>query len=498
MIDIDSFDFMINTFNLGTSTAEKDPLLETAKIETQEFYDLDTDRIDIVRGIKGAGKTALYRLMYFLRDYMVKNDNRFCIFGVEATGDPVFLQFRDRFEHFSNVEFENFWILYLLLLIRSQMENNEHLKIIIQSERERLDALWDNLGVPLPGKQSGLYQFVKQIISKFRGIKSATAGIAVKQEANGELSYTPEITAEFDASLSEKPKYISDVKTTLCDILSKYKIKIWVMLDRLDEVFPRRTKQEEYGLKGLLKAAYNLSEKELRIKIFLRDDIIEQLASSSEGFTALTHVTDRSTATMSWSRSNILFLIVKRVFSHDFFVSYFGIDVSLLEKEPRYREECFYKIFPQRVGKLATLDWIMNVLSDGNGIVTPRDVIDLFNIAKSIQFKEFQIQRKEMEHLLNPESFKDALEKLSKEKHDKFLIAEFPHMRENIIRLEDTYSIHNSKSLEKIYGSNWKTVASDFKSIGLLEHDPKKNYYRIPKLWVKGMRVTQGKAKECD
>lgn len=65
--------WLLDQFNIGASTAEKDPLLEFAKIETQEFYDLYYhDRIDIIRGIKGAGKTALYRVFYFLRDYMVE------------------------------------------------------------------------------------------------------------------------------------------------------------------------------------------------------------------------------------------------------------------------------------------------------------------------------------------------------------------------------------------------------------------------------------------
>ncbi len=57
----------LDAFDLGASTAEKDTLLESAQIETQEFNDLYRhDRIDIVRGMKGSGKTALYRLFFFL------------------------------------------------------------------------------------------------------------------------------------------------------------------------------------------------------------------------------------------------------------------------------------------------------------------------------------------------------------------------------------------------------------------------------------------------
>lgn len=68
MLDQKTFESVIGEFNLGTSTAEKDPLLPAAEIRTQEFYDLWMyDRIDIVRGIKGAGKTALYRVLNYWR-----------------------------------------------------------------------------------------------------------------------------------------------------------------------------------------------------------------------------------------------------------------------------------------------------------------------------------------------------------------------------------------------------------------------------------------------
>lgn len=40
MIDKNNFESLINALNLGTSTAEKDPLLPSAQIRTQEFYDL--------------------------------------------------------------------------------------------------------------------------------------------------------------------------------------------------------------------------------------------------------------------------------------------------------------------------------------------------------------------------------------------------------------------------------------------------------------------------
>ena len=109
MIDSETLGWLLPQFDLGTSTAENDPLLEAAKIETQEFHDLYwKDRIDIIRGIKGSGKTAIYRLFSFLRDYMVEKKGLFCVFGVEPTGDPIFRLYQKEFEEFNEIEFENF------------------------------------------------------------------------------------------------------------------------------------------------------------------------------------------------------------------------------------------------------------------------------------------------------------------------------------------------------------------------------------------------------
>ena len=55
----------------------------------------------------------------------------------------------------------------------------------------------------------------------------------------------------------------------------------------------------------------------IRIKIFLRDDMLEQAVSVPEGFTALTHLTARQADTLRWSEENILTMLVKRLFANE-------------------------------------------------------------------------------------------------------------------------------------------------------------------------------------
>lgn len=500
MIKKDDLERLLIDFNLGTSTAEKDPLLEVAQIKTQEFSDLYFyDRIDIVRGIKGAGKTALYRLFYLLKEHIEKEDNLFLIFGVEASGDPVFKHFKKYFDRFNEIEFQNFWTIYFLSLIRKKINESIKLQEIItnSTDNEILDKLWSKLDVPFEDRTTSLKDVVDSIILKFSRLNKIDSQVGIGTKPDGTVTVSPGVALTFDETndISRVPIYIGELKNTLYKMLEAQKFRVWIMLDRLDEVFPRRTNQEENGLKGLLKAAYNLSEKALRIKVFLRDDIIDQLASSKEGFTALTHVTDRASSTMLWEKEKILLLIVKRLFSHKRIQEYYGIDMDKIESDLTYMKESFYKVFPAKVDQRSTLDWIWNSLCDGKGVVTPRDVIDLFNYAKAIEYKIFQLNKTDREFLISSHSLKNALFDLSKNKKEKFLVAEFPHMRDKILKLEGKYSIHNARSMEKYFGANWQVIVSDLVSIGLLKHDPKKANYKIPKIWHKGLSIKNGTDK---
>jgi hypothetical protein len=53
---------LLKTLDLGSGVAETDDLLEAARIETSVFEDLLHDKVDLVPGTKGSGKTALYRM----------------------------------------------------------------------------------------------------------------------------------------------------------------------------------------------------------------------------------------------------------------------------------------------------------------------------------------------------------------------------------------------------------------------------------------------------
>lgn len=75
------------------------------------------------------------------------------------------------------------------------------------------------------------------------------------------------------------------------------------MIDRLDEIFPRRSNLETRALRGLLKSLRIFESQEIKIKVFLRDDILNQVVSDGKGFTALTHLTAQKADTLRWDKN---------------------------------------------------------------------------------------------------------------------------------------------------------------------------------------------------
>jgi hypothetical protein len=297
------------------------------------------------------------------------------------------------------------------------------------------------------------------------------------------------------------PRFISDVKDRLEDILKKTNLSIWLMIDRLDEIFPRRTDVETRALRGLLKCLRLFSTDIIRIKVFLRDDMLEQVVGTTEGFTALTHLTARQADTLRWSEEQILMMLVKRFFADEGMAHYLKVDKQRLEASQQYQAECFYKIFPPTVHsgekQSATLHWIYTHTADGRGVVTPRDVLDLVTKAKQQQQDEFNATLGGESHwLIGPKAIQHGLEELSKRKRDTYLKAEFPHLWIHIQKFEGGKTEYDSASLHKLLGNSWEQIVGDLVSIGVLSErgKGKEITYSFPHVYRKGLSLVQGRA----
>jgi hypothetical protein len=73
-------------------------------------------------------------------------------------------------------------------------------------------------------------------------------------------------------------------------------------------------------------------------------------------------------------------------------------------------------------------------------------------------------------------------------------VAEFPHLKEDILIFRGGYSDYAETGLQRRLGQSWRSKADTLKSIGFLRFDPKKAIWKIPVIWRRGLDIRRGKA----
>jgi hypothetical protein len=501
---------LLQLVDLGASVAESDTRLETARIETSAFTDLLNDRVDLVPGTKGSGKSALFRIFVdFLPDFLLKQHRVVVAHGIQAPGDPVFHAFTDRFQELSEEEFVSFWCIYLVSLAHEQFIKGPRYRGFLKdasAEIQRFRAACANAKIPEIEARKSLKDILEwslHVLTSWRPkFKYRPPGDGGELELDLFGSTTAAPTAKEEvASEHSLPKYVNDIKESLEAVLDASGLSLWLMVDRLDEIFPRRSSVERTALRGLLRAMRYFASASIRVKVFLRDDMLEQVVRTDEGFTALTHVTVREADTLRWTEDQILSMIVKRFCGHDGLVLHLGIKRDQMEASSSYRAQCFYRIFPPTVFRgtrqSRTIRWIFNRCADGRGVVTPRDVLDLLIRAKQRQ-QDICAADPEggSEWVIGPAAIQYGFEELSKRKMQTYLQAEFPHLWKEIEKFAGGKTDYTATSLHDLLGSDWKSTADHLLAIGFFSKGKKggEEVFSIPFLYRHGMNLTQGKA----
>jgi hypothetical protein len=493
---------ILQNIDLGADIAEQDLLLETTKIETSVFSDLFLDRVDLIPGTKGSGKSALYRIFVeFLPDRLLEQKKVVVAHGVSHHGDSVFHAFKDKFEKLSEEDFVDFWCIYFVSLAHEQFIKNKTYEEYIKdcdTEIAVFRKSCEAAHIPeIIGKKSlkdilgWCLNALGSVIRPKITYKLDTS--EVQATLFGDFASNNNETKEHDNTL---PLYVSEIKVSLENILKKSGLNIWLMIDRLDEIFPRRSELEKKALRGLLRATRFFISPQIRIKIFLRDDILSNLVKSKDGFTALTHVTSRKADTLKWEESQILDLILRRLVASPLLKSNLKVDNEKLEASATYRQEIFCKIFPSTVHRgerqSSTMRWIYTHSQDGNGVVTPRDIIYLITKAKQKQQDIYTANPEgQSDYIIDSQAIIYGHEELSKHKRITFLEAEFPHLWTHIEKFDGGKTQYTESSIKKLFGKNWEIILKDLLSVGVLSKN--KNIYNIPFLYREGLNTTQGR-----
>ena len=506
---------VLQTVDLGNSVAELDTLLEEARVETSAFSDLLADRVDLIPGTKGSGKSALYRIFVdFLRDSLLAQRKVVVAHGVQSQGDPVFHVYKKRFEELTESDFIDFWCIYLVSLAHEHfIKDRRYASYLLDcpAELSALRAACATADIPEIEAKKSLKDVLDWALGALAKVNPRlsmqTLGSTYSLEFFGKA-----VPTETHARTDEPrlPIYVARVKDELDALLIKSNLNLWLMIDRLDEIFPRRSNLEKRALRALLKTLRIFSSPRIKIKLFLRDDILNQITETPEGFTGLTHVTSRQADSLNWSQEQILHLIVRRLFASKPLADLADINLQQLGASGHYRERAFYRIFPEKVhpgqNQSRTLRWIYNHTMDGRGVVTPRDVIDLLSTAIKRQLDEYLSESTgNASSFVSPRAIVYGHEELSKRKRDTYLKAEFPHFWKYIRNFEKGKTEYSeSAALRLLQTANgektteWsdKEVLRALVDIGFLQrakHKGAVKYFKIPFIYRAGLELTQGR-----
>ena len=508
-IEKSAYSSIIQRLKIGNSVAEHDSLLEEARVETPIFSGVLNDQYDVVVGRKGAGKTAMFKLINRLSSYMHIERNIIVLSGVNSSGESIFNEYKDQFSHFTERDFETFWKFYFIHLVYNEFIKDDRYQshlIGCEDEIKKFLIEFDKAGIPTFNTKQEKREILKWLVSIFSTrIKKAKIDVTIHTGTPGLFTFSPEVEFESDSKdlsfIDREAVYIEDITKALKVILAKSELKIWIILDRLDEVFDRYSSIEFNGLRGLFIAykSFVSDEKDsdlLRIKLFLRDDIVDFLTNNNiykkyfkqkniPPLPAATHIFAKQSPVLNWSEDEIEQLILNRLLLNKELKNYVGLNeendkVKEMLRVKANRQLYWDKIFPVTISNSKSIKWIFTRLKDANGVVTPRSVIDMLEAATIYQRKKMSIDFEDCEYIFPVDSIKEGLAIASKNKLEKDIYNEFPKEQDNIKKLSKEGKIKLSKTdLERIYGKNWEDIIASLIRIGIVRFVKDSNSYRV-------------------
>lgn len=484
---------ILRELELGSVVAEQDSLLSRCFVEHPVLTELLFDRKDIVLGAKGAGKSALWKEIQESSERYSSLQNT-CLHPItNPSGDP---EFRDIL---SAIESESFpdpeelrvgWRLYFL----AQFWRTA--KPLLQDTWEQM-ALEEDLTkygiiVNSPGNLKLAFAYA---LSKARKLK------------NLDIKWLEGISFEFDESqLKAGGNAIAipfnNLISRINNALGQVNKRVWLILDRLDEIVLGDEERENIVLKGLLLAFRDMCDfPNARIKIFLRDDVYNRVTAIGH-FPALTHVRSKATVPIKWELEDLRHLVIRRLLANQSILEYLNVNASDIQSSED-RKRIYYSLFPEKVDKGRAAEgfkWVVDRITDGNDIATPRDLLSVIDTARQYQIEQMEREALEIpEHkIFTEDTLRKSVRKVAKDNLETRIFAEYPDLREPILAFSSKKADHNDETLSQILGDAWESILPRLKRVGFLFRRTRKGVqvWTIPFFYSFALDVTRGAAFE--
>lgn len=488
---------LLKTITFGERVAEDETkALGQYFVETDQWDRIFDGKVDVIRGDKGSGKSAIYSLLDSKANQLF--DRRVLLTTAEnPRGDTVFTDLVSEPPTSEN-EFVFLWKLYYVSLVAAKLKEFD---IANDKAIELFKALED---AGLLEKSFSLKRMFLRV-RKYVLPKSIEGGFTI--DPNTLLSTaTGKITLNEPSDEAEKRGVVSVGKLAELanNALEKAGFQVWVLFDRLDVAFIESGGLEKNALRALFRAYRDFGALDyLKFKIFLRSDIWTRIMEG--GFREASHITKM--ADLEWNESNLLNLIVRRALNNETLISEYKADREAILKSVDEQRAFFYKMFPAQVEqgekKRATFDWIVSRCADGRARTAPREVIHLLN-----SLREQEVARIERggpvsqdETLFDRTVFKSALAAVSSARLAGTLYAEYSDLKTFMTKLEGQKTEQTLESLQSIWGvteGKSELIVQQLVDVGFFQKKTSRqeDTYWVPFLYRDALRMSQGLADD--
>jgi hypothetical protein len=495
---------LLKQMSFGVQVAE-DEVNEIASyfVETNQWAKVAKGDIDIIRGEKGAGKSAIYALL------MTKTDSFFDqgILLVAAENPRGATVFKDLVADppTTENEFIALWKLYALAIIAQQLRDYD-------VRGAKADKIYSALeGAKLLEKEFSLRGLLRSVHDYARRISAAEqieGGLTIDPATQMPTGITGKIVLKEPSSDLKANGFTSvdNLFSTLNEVLEEQKLRVWVLLDRLDVAFVENHELEANALRALVRAYADIRNLgHISLKIFLREDIWKRI--TEQGLREASHLIRY--VILDWPQPALLNLIMRRLLNNDALVKEFRIDVAAVLQDSSAQEALFYRFFPKQVEqgpqKAPTFKWLVTRCADGTGKTAPREIIHLLNCILDQEIRRLENGGPAManDQLFDRSVFKTALPTVSGARLNQYLYAEYPSERPFISKLEGQKAEQTPDSLADLWSLPRDVAiarAKELVELGFFEERGTREEptYWVPFLYRDALNLVQGKADADD
>jgi hypothetical protein len=452
--ELDSLDF-------GLGAAQQEQHLKSYFFRSGSFQQACSDKTYLILGAKGAGKSAIFRMLQELELEIpvLQRPNMW------VADEP---QLRDHWATLQKCGISSvvtLWRFYAASLIAKACLEESALPEELQKSYKRFLVRW------------GLVREVPTAWQSVRLLKF-TVGF-------GEFLKT-----EIPPQSSLAPTEIDHVIFSANSWLESSGANLWLCLDSLDEVSLNGHEHDEVEdlLSSLMRAVAELIRlRRIRFKLFFRTDIYHALTYvNKDHFSALK-------LELQWSKEDLAILLAHRLQKlHPGHTSGVAFPLSL-----NWIEEVFDWT---KQGMTRSFDTLYEALKDGNGDVLPRDLINFCIAAQKAQ-QNYNIQgihAPAQGKLISGQALREALKHTAAFKLKDFLQV-FQNFSETYDQLKGTPTrqftrANLSAALGKQDPLDAKLVIADLVRVGALAIKDKKavnqsNAFEIPFLYALALEI---------